>query len=170
MVVQALAVMGSISKSLLSQGVALGSPPYVCHISQLTPPIEVILSIVVFEHHELFIAHGLTLVTPTLRGWEAFSILGALTHTRITQALSQMATQISSGTLGSSLGSWCCEHLSLRGARQTQNILRFVRIATKHGVFFIDFFFPKTCQNSPTKAREKKSIIHVHANFYWRSK
>jgi hypothetical protein len=39
-------------------------------------------------HHELRIAHGLTLMIPIYHGWEAFPTAGALTHTRITWAFS----------------------------------------------------------------------------------
>ena len=57
-----------------------------CHISQLIPPIQMFLNILELAHHKLYIAHGLTLVTPSLRGWEAFLTSTALTNTRITWA------------------------------------------------------------------------------------
>ena len=50
--------------------------------------------------HKLRIADGLTLVPPNLRGWEAFPTPGALTHTRITWALSPMAPQVLGVILG----------------------------------------------------------------------
>ena len=62
--------------------------------------IEVFLSILNFGHHKLLIAHGLTRVTPSLRGWEAFSTLGSLTHTRITYAPSPTVPQIPGVTPG----------------------------------------------------------------------
>ena len=40
-------------------------------------------------------------MSASLRGWEAFSTAGALTHFRITWALSPMAPQLSGVTLGS---------------------------------------------------------------------
>ena len=43
---------------------------------------------------------------------------GALTHTRITWALSLMAPQVPGVTPGSALCPWCCGHFSRRGARQ----------------------------------------------------
>ena len=42
------------------------------HIFELTPLIKVFLSILKSSHHGLCIAHGLALMTPSLRGWEAF--------------------------------------------------------------------------------------------------
>ena len=65
------------------------------------PPIEVLLSILVSARHKLHIVDGLTLVTPNLCGWEAFPTPGALTHIRITWALSPMAAQIPGITPGS---------------------------------------------------------------------
>ena len=59
-----------------------------CHISKLTPPIKVFLRILESSRHELCKAHGLTLMTHSLCGWEAFPTPRALTHTRITWALS----------------------------------------------------------------------------------
>ena len=59
--------------------------------SYLTPPIEVFFSIIEFSFHKLLITHGLAVMTPSLRGWVVFSTPEALTHTRITWALSPMA-------------------------------------------------------------------------------
>jgi hypothetical protein len=56
------------------------------------------------------IAHGFTLMTPSLHGWEAFPTPGALTHTRITWALSPPAPQVLGVTPGSPLCPWCFEH------------------------------------------------------------
>ena len=42
---------------------------------------------------------------------------GALTHTRITWALSPMAPQVPGVTPGSPLCPWCCGHSSWRGAQ-----------------------------------------------------
>ena len=76
------------------------------------------LSILESLRHKLPIAHGLTLMTPRLRGWEAFSTPGALTHTSITWALSPMAPQVPGVTPRSPLCPWCCGHSSWKGARQ----------------------------------------------------
>ena len=65
--------------------------------------IKVFLSILGSRHHKLLIAYGLTLVTPSLHGWEAFPTPRALTHTRITWALSPMASQVPGVTPGSPL-------------------------------------------------------------------
>src|ERR1700737_401819 len=88
------------------------------HNSYLTPPLEVILSILESPRHELRIAYGLTLMPPSLCGWEAFPTPGALTHTRITWALSPTAPQVPGVTPGSPLCPWCFGHSSWRGARQ----------------------------------------------------
>ena len=58
------------------------------------------LSIIECRCHKLLIAHGLTLVTPRLSGWEVFSTPGAPTHTRITWALSPMVPQVPGVTAG----------------------------------------------------------------------
>jgi hypothetical protein len=52
------------------------------------------LSILESSRHELRIAHGLTRMTPSPCGWEAFPTLGAPTHTRITWAFSPSAPQV----------------------------------------------------------------------------
>ena len=70
----------------------------------------VFLSILESARHELFIADGLTLMTPSPCGWEAFPTPGALTHTRIIWALSPPAPQVSGVTLGSPLCPWCVKH------------------------------------------------------------
>ena len=91
-----------------------------CHNSYLTPPIELFLSILESSLHELHKTYGCTLVHPSLRGWEAFATLGALTHTRITWALSPTASQVPGVTLGSPLCSWCFGHSWRKGARQSR--------------------------------------------------
>ena len=68
------------------------------------------MSILESSRHELRIAHGLTLMTPSLRGWEAFPTPGALTHTSITWAFSPPAPQVPGVTLGSPLCPWCFGH------------------------------------------------------------
>ena len=99
-------------------GRCLGTTPRLnCHISKLTPLIEVFLSILVSSRHELHIANGLTFMTPSLRGWEAFAMPGALTHTKITWALSPTAPQVPGVTPGSRLCPWCFGHSIWRGAR-----------------------------------------------------
>jgi hypothetical protein len=70
----------------------------------------VFLSILESSRHELRIAHGLTLMTPSLRGWEAFPTPGALTYTRITWAFSSPAPQVPGVTPGSPLCPWCFGH------------------------------------------------------------
>jgi hypothetical protein len=70
----------------------------------------VFLSILESSRHELRIAHGLSLMTPSLRGWEAFPTPGALTHTRITWAFSPPAPQVPGVTPGSPLCPWCFGH------------------------------------------------------------
>ena len=62
--------------------------------------MEVLLSIQEFGRHKLLIAHGLTFMTPSLRGWEAFSTPEALIHIKITWALSPMVPQVLGGTWG----------------------------------------------------------------------
>ena len=74
-----------------------------CHISYLTPPIEVFLSILESTCHKPCIAYGLTLVPSSLHGWEVFPMRRTLTHTRIIWALSPTTLQISSVTPGSPL-------------------------------------------------------------------
>ena len=69
-------------------------PHSICHISYLTPPIEVFLSILESACHKLHIAYGFILLIPSLHGWEAFPTLEALTYTRIIWALSPIAPQI----------------------------------------------------------------------------
>jgi hypothetical protein len=80
------------------------------------------LSILEFSRHELHIAHGLTLMTPSLRGWEAFPMPGALAHTRITWAFSPPAPQVPGVTPGSPLCPWCFGHPLWRGARHIPSV------------------------------------------------
>jgi hypothetical protein len=61
----------------------------------------VLLSIIEFGSFKLFIAHGLTFISPNLRGWEAFSTPRALTHTRMTWTFSPMAPQVVGVTIWS---------------------------------------------------------------------
>ena len=69
---------GSHSQAIAVPGCCLGIASHSnCHISQLTPPIDVILSILESTHPKLHIAHGLTNVPPSVRGWEAFPMLRA---------------------------------------------------------------------------------------------
>ena len=73
-------------------------------------PNEVFLSILEWARHELRIALGFTLMTPSLRGWEALPTPGALTHTRISWALSPPRPQVPVVTPGSPLCPWCFRH------------------------------------------------------------
>ena len=75
------------------------------------------LSILKSSRHELRIAYGFTLITPSFRGWEAFPTPRALTHTRITWDLSPTAPQIPGVIPGSPLCLWCFGHSRWRGAR-----------------------------------------------------
>ena len=86
-----------------------------------------ILSIPKFPRHELRIAHGLSLVHPRLRGWEAFPTPRALAHTRITWALSPLAPQVPGVTPGSLLCPWCFGHSSWRGARHCSSVWSSIR-------------------------------------------
>ena len=79
--------------------------------------VEVILSILESPCQELHIAHGLTLVHPSLSVWKAFPTPSGLAHTRITWALSPTAPQVSGVTPGSPLCPWCFWHSSWRCAR-----------------------------------------------------
>ena len=112
MPVQTSAVSGAIPRPLQFQIDVYSN----YHISKLTPLIEVFSSILEFSRHELGIAHGLTLMTLSLRGWEAFPMHGALTHTRIVWALSPMAPLVSGVTPGSLLCPWCFRYHIWRGA------------------------------------------------------
>ena len=63
------------------------------------------------------IAHGLTLMTLSLREWEAFPTPRALTHTIIIWAFSPTAPQISGVTLEFFLCPWCFGHSWWRDAQ-----------------------------------------------------
>lgn len=58
------------------------------------------------KHHELLNAHGFTIVTLSLCGWEVFPTPGALTNTKITWPLSTMAPQVPNVTPRSPLYPW----------------------------------------------------------------
>jgi hypothetical protein len=84
------------------------------------------LSILESSCHELRITHGLTLMTPSPRGWEAFPTPRILTHTRITWAFSPPAPQVPGVTPGSPLCPWCFGLPFWRGARQNLYHEQFV--------------------------------------------
>jgi hypothetical protein len=97
-------------------------------LSQESAPLELayllphILKWIVFRilessRHELRLAHGLTLMNHSLRGWEAFPTPGALTHIRITWAFSPLAPQVRGVTSGSPLCPWYFKHRFWRGVR-----------------------------------------------------
>ena len=68
------------------------------------------MSILESSRRELRIVHGLTLMTPSPRGWETFPTPGALTHTRINWAFSSSAPHVPGVTPGSPLCPWCFGH------------------------------------------------------------
>ena len=88
-----------------------------CHISKLISLIEVFLSILESSCNKLRIPCGLTLVIPSLHGWEALSTLGALTHTGITWALTNNAT-MPDVISRLPLYPWCFGHSLWRRAQQ----------------------------------------------------
>ena len=110
-----------IDKVILNQTFAVPkiTPRHCCTkaLSQDSAPIEVILSILESPRHELRIADGVTLVHPSLHGWEAFPTPGALAQTKITWALSPTAPQVLGVTPGSFLCPRCFGHSSWRGER-----------------------------------------------------
>jgi hypothetical protein len=61
------------------------------------------LSILESSHHEVRIAHDLTLMTHSPHGWEVFPTREALTYTRIIWAFSPPAPQVPGVTSGSPL-------------------------------------------------------------------
>ena len=91
-----------------------------CHISYLTPILEVFLSILESSCHELHIAHGITFFTPSHCGWEVFPTIGALIHFGITWTLSLMTPQVLGFTLESPLCPWCFGHSLWRGVQHTR--------------------------------------------------
>ena len=109
----------SHSRPLLSRVMSRDNVPLkVPYLLVLTPPIEVFLSVLELGRHKLLIAYGFFLMTPSLRGWEAFYTPGALTHIRITWSLSPMAPQSPGVTSRSPLYPRCCGNSSWRGAQQ----------------------------------------------------
>jgi hypothetical protein len=109
---------GSHSQATAVPGRCPGTTPHSnWHISSLTPPNEVILSILESSRDELRTAHGLTLMTPSPHGWEAFPTPGALTHTRITWAFSPLVPQVPGITPGSPLCPRCFGQPFRRGAQ-----------------------------------------------------
>ena len=108
MFVQTLAIPGIIPMPLLYSN---------CHITLLTPPIEVLLSILEFKRHKLHIGDGLVLVPLSLHGWEAFPTPRALTHTTITWTLSLTRPQVFGVTPGSPLCPWYFGHSLWRGVK-----------------------------------------------------
>ena len=95
--VQTAALLGDTPRPLLFQGDVPGQHSIQnCHISQLTPPIEVFLNILESSRYELRTAHGLTLMTPSPRGWEAFPtcIRGLHPHQDLLGLFSISATSI----------------------------------------------------------------------------
>ena len=97
MPVQTLATPGAIPKPLLYHSAIPEQRP----ISQLTPLIEMFLSILESTCHRQRKVYGLTLVTPSLCGWQAFPTPGTLTRMRIIWALSSTVPQVSGVNPGS---------------------------------------------------------------------
>jgi hypothetical protein len=91
-----------------------------CHISWLTPSIEVFVSILESPHHKLLVAYSIAIETPRLHGWEILSMLGALTHIMITWALSPTSPQVPGVTPGSPVCLRYLKHSSWRGARHSE--------------------------------------------------
>ena len=97
----------------------------------LTPPVEVFLNILESLTHELRIAHGLTLVTPSLRAWEALSTPRALTlrslgpsHQRHHKSqVSLWGPPCALGVLGSPYGEVCDTHLQQTESMPSSTIL-----------------------------------------------
>ena len=116
----------------------LATPHSNPHNFLLTPPIEVFLSILESARHKPSNTLGLTLVTPSSCGWEAFQRPGALIHTRITWALSPMAPQVPSVTPGSLLCPWCCGHSSKRGARHSYNVGSAIPVGSSSASNWVD--------------------------------
>ena len=87
-----------------------------CHISYVTPPIGKFLSILEFGRHKLFNAHGLTLMTSSLCGWEVFPMPGAFTHTKTTWPLLSMVPQFL-GVIPGFLLYPCCGKFAWKGAQ-----------------------------------------------------
>ena len=77
------------------------------------------------SHHELRIAHGLTFMTSSPRGWEAFPTLRALAHIRITWVFSSSAPQVPGVIHGSPLCPWCFGHSLWRGAQHYHKLVRY---------------------------------------------
>jgi hypothetical protein len=76
--VQISAVSRAILKPILFQGIVSGQRPTQVGISPSSPLIQAFFSNLQSLCHELHIANGPTLVTPNLHGWQAFTILRAL--------------------------------------------------------------------------------------------
>jgi hypothetical protein len=92
----------------------------------------VFLSILESSRHELRIVHGLSPITPSPRGWEAFPTPGTLTHTRITWVFSPSAPQVPGVTPGSPLCLWCFGHPFWRGGRQLVSELPGLEVEKRH--------------------------------------
>ena len=95
---------GSHSHATVVPGRCLGTTPH-SKLSYLLAQTSKwgILEHLKMSHHELCIANGLTLMTLSPCGWEAFPTPGALIHARITWAFSPLAPQVLGVTVGSPL-------------------------------------------------------------------
>ena len=104
--VQTSVAMKAIPRPLQFQGATRDIAPLKLSNIQAHTSIEVFLSIPKSSLHDLRVAHSLTLMTPSLRGWEAFPTHVALTHTMIIWAFPPTAPQVSGVIPGSSLCPW----------------------------------------------------------------
>jgi hypothetical protein len=78
------------------------------------------MSILESPRHKLLVAHSLAIETPRLCGWETLSTLGALTHIKITWALSPTTPQLIGVTPGSPVCPRYLKHSSWRGAQLSE--------------------------------------------------
>ena len=121
MVVLTLVVPSATPRSLLSPGM-LGDVPRQCP-TQMAISSSSHLRLGSFEHSRIQAPYKATQCLwpypcDSLSPWVGgVPNAQALTHIRITWALSPMAPQVPGVTLGSPLCPWCCGHSSWRGAR-----------------------------------------------------
>ena len=132
--------------------------------------IEVFLSILKCRRRKLLNAHGLTLMTRSLCGWEAVSTPGALSRIRITWALSPILPQVPGVTLGSLLCPWCFGHSSWKGVPHIDNVLTLMDFTLWLNLNTEASHLVRHTWNMPFFASKKNSIQCnmnvVHINQY----